>query len=462
MVRSRARSIATVVGLGLLAGGSASGVSRPAHARATGLSAPGCVGCHASEDHAIELLPEPEGFEPGDRVGFRLRLSSPTGSNAGAFVHSEGVGALVAVSGGGLVARGSGLTHPSPRPLEGGVVELFFEWVAPQAPGAVRFDVSSVVGNGNGGSSGDRAASAFFDFVYGCERRAFYLDADGDGFGRATSSRLGCEGAAPEFYVDNPDDCDDTRQTAYPGAQELCNERDDDCNGAIDDDYEPVPQYPDGDGDGFYGAEEGASEDTFLGCPEPGYASERGDCQPGLAEIHPAAEEVCNLYDDNCDGRVDELVRPACGVGWCRRLSPTCEAEACVPGEPMPELCNLLDDDCDGSVDEGETCPAGQVCEVGVCVAGSSRPDPTATGGPAAGSESGAGLDEGGSTSAGAAVSRGGGCGVHPGTPGPGAAWIALLGPLGLAARRRTSVQCSRGPARSATDRATSPTGSRV
>jgi MYXO-CTERM domain-containing protein len=106
---------------------------------------------------------------------------------------------------------------------------------------------------------------------------------------------------------------------------------------------------------------------TFLGCvPTEGWAPDPGDCRPDDPTINPGAEEVCNGWDDNCDARVDEFVRPRCGEGWCRREAQTCDPQTCTPGEPRDEECNLLDDDCDAQLDEG-SCPEGQECRVGVC-----------------------------------------------------------------------------------------------
>lgn len=59
-----------------------------------------------------------------------------------------------------------------------------------------------------------------------------YQDQDGDGFGNPDVSASDC--SPPSDYVDNAADCDDTSATIKPGATELCNFRDDDCDGVID------------------------------------------------------------------------------------------------------------------------------------------------------------------------------------------------------------------------------------
>jgi hypothetical protein len=63
-------------------------------------------------------------------------------------------------------------------------------------------------------------------------RRSFYRDADGDGFGDPEVSVEAC--VEPEGYTRSATDCDDTDPAVFPGAPELCNGRDDDCDGAVD------------------------------------------------------------------------------------------------------------------------------------------------------------------------------------------------------------------------------------
>lgn len=85
--------------------------------------------------------------------------------------------------------------------------------------------------------------------------------------------------------VSTPLDCDDSDPAVFPGAAEVCNEKDDDCNGEIDDKV-------DADGDGFYACG----------------ASSKLDCDDSDPEIHPGVTaEVCNEKDDDCNGTVDDI-----------------------------------------------------------------------------------------------------------------------------------------------------------
>ncbi|OIQ28484.1 MAG: hypothetical protein BM564_08765, partial [Bacteroidetes bacterium MedPE-SWsnd-G2] len=108
----------------------------------------------------------------------------------------------------------------------------------------------------------------------------WYLDSDGDGFGDSTNAIQACEGQPG--YVSNDSDCDDTKNTVYPSAPELCDGLDNDCDGVI-----PNNEL-DNDGDGVSICE--------------------GDCDDTNSTIYPNALELCDGIDNNCDGQIDEGV----------------------------------------------------------------------------------------------------------------------------------------------------------
>ncbi|MFZ5444018.1 MAG: MopE-related protein [Myxococcota bacterium] len=116
---------------------------------------------------------------------------------------------------------------------------------------------------------------------------------------------------------------------------ELCNGRDDDCDGVIDEEL------------GTITCGVGACARTVPACVSGG----AGSCTP----LSPSPE-TCNGLDDDCDGMTDEELMPAmCGVGECAAVGSTCVdgvQTACMPGTPRTETCNGKDDDCDGTVDE--------------------------------------------------------------------------------------------------------------
>jgi hypothetical protein len=61
---------------------------------------------------------------------------------------------------------------------------------------------------------------------------AWYRDADRDGYGDATLSRMSCR--RPLGWVANADDCDDTSAAAFPGGVEICDALDNDCDDVVD------------------------------------------------------------------------------------------------------------------------------------------------------------------------------------------------------------------------------------
>ncbi len=178
----------------------------------------------------------------------------------------------------------------------------------------------------------------------------FHADNDGDGFGNPDERLEGlCE--APEGYVADNSDCNDVNPAIHPGADELCNGVDDDCDGEVDGaaSVNQPDWYRDTDGDGY-----GVADDTVTACEAPeGYVATAGDCNDEDPNYHPGApEEDCTDPNDyNCDGSVayadlDEDGYPACED--CDDSTPEIH-----PG--AEEACNELDDDCDGEIDEGVT-----------------------------------------------------------------------------------------------------------
>ena len=114
------------------------------------------------------------------------------------------------------------------------------------------------------------------------------------------------------------DDCDDTDAFTFPGAAEACDALDNDCDGAVD-------ELWDFDGDGV------------SGCA--------GDCDDDDPDIGPSAGDVCDGIDNNCDGRVDEPYDlDGDGVSTC--------AGDCDDGDPdiyegAAEVCDGKNNDCD-------------------------------------------------------------------------------------------------------------------
>ena len=145
----------------------------------------------------------------------------------------------------------------------------------------------------------------------------FYPDGDGDGYGNNVDPMTSCDESI-DGYVSNDGDCDDGNASVHPGAIEVCNGIDDNCNGEADgkDELTHTTFYPDGDGDGY-----GVNASSIVSCDESldGYVSNDDDCDDGNAAIHPGAQERCNQIDDDCDGEVpgDEIDNDGDSLAEC-------------------------------------------------------------------------------------------------------------------------------------------------
>ena len=147
-----------------------------------------------------------------------------------------------------------------------------------------------------------------------------YADGDGDGYGLTDSTMMACE--AMDGYSDRGDDCNDEDSGIYPGANEVCDGADNDCDTEIDEDAtDTVTQYRDEDGDGYGDPNQEASVCDGT----EGYSANMDDCDDSAETVYPGAPERC---DDN-------MVND-CSIEFCDPDAPT-------PGCTLPsEYCGDL------------------------------------------------------------------------------------------------------------------------
>jgi hypothetical protein len=169
-------------------------------------------------------------------------------------------------------------------------------------------------------------------------------DFDGDGDGFFTPLNVGC------LVTYTSLDCDDATPSTYPGAAELCDAVDSNCNGSLvdtflnsDGDPEPDCVDPDDDNDG-----------------DPDVT----DCADANSTIYTGAPELCDAIDSDCDGSLVDQFADADTDG-----TPDCidldndndgvnDAFDCAPTDPLvypnaPEACDSIDSDCDGDLVDG-------------------------------------------------------------------------------------------------------------
>lgn len=178
------------------------------------------------------------------------------------------------------------------------------------------------------------------------------LDDDCDGAIDEDNVCAACVDNDNDGYGDNcalGPDCNDNNPNIYPNASEACNSVDDNCNSQTDETFGVGASCSVGVG--------ACKRDGTKVCTQDGLATEC-DAVPGT----PSAE-ICNNIDDDCDSSTDESLVQQCGVtdvGICQFGTQTCTAGTwgqCIGAiNPSPEICNTMDDDCDGAADEGDAC----------------------------------------------------------------------------------------------------------
>ena len=200
------------------------------------------------------------------------------------------------------------------------------------------------------------------------------LDADGDGY----FAQTGCG---------TPLDCNDNDPNTFPGANEVCDGADNNCDGTVDEgnvcincadgikngsetdvDCGGVDCPPCAQGQGCATMNDCGPGLICQGgicvpnCPDldqDGWTTCDGDCDDTNPAVHPGAAEQCNGMDDDCDGQVDEWgVCPSCTDGIKNGNETGVDCGGSCPPCGQGQLC-MIDQDCG----------PGLICQSGICVA---------------------------------------------------------------------------------------------
>ncbi|MBT31325.1 MAG: hypothetical protein CMO01_16850, partial [Thalassobius sp.] len=143
----------------------------------------------------------------------------------------------------------------------------------------------------------------------------YYYDADLDTYGDPTRPVwVPADVAAPQGFVSQTGDCDDANASINPGATDVADGIDNNCDGQTDEldtDGDGIADYLDNcplaanlnqadfDGDGI--GDLCDSDDDNDGDPD------NTDCEPLNASISHNRGEILNGIDDNCDGFIDDI-----------------------------------------------------------------------------------------------------------------------------------------------------------
>ena len=164
------------------------------------------------------------------------------------------------------------------------------------------------------------------------------------------------------------EDCDETRRGTNPTVPEVCDGRDNDCDGMVDEEL-LQSVYVDADRD-LHGDPD---ESTMACAGEPGTSASMLDCDDGEPYVSSPQAEFVDELDNDCDGAIDEMPQAVTwypdedGDGFGDPDGTTTVSETVVPMHSLlpldcddrqagrsplaDELCNAIDDDCDGAAD---------------------------------------------------------------------------------------------------------------
>ena len=232
-----------------------------------------------------------------------------------------------------------------------------------------------------------------------------FPDTDFDGWKDCTDSDDDNDGVLDTL------DCAPLDSQSWPGAGELCDGKDNNCNEQIDEgfpdlDKDGIPDCgdddTDGDGDpdaldcaplnsmihaaaiescdgldnncnalvdeGFQDTDADSLKDCIDQDDDNDGIPDDADCAAQDAAVHPGAPEQCDGLDNDCNGAIDEdLGELSCGKGECAHTVNAClngQVQTCDPFAGIAfETCDGLDNDCNGLVDEAMgflTCGKGE------------------------------------------------------------------------------------------------------
>ena len=143
-------------------------------------------------------------------------------------------------------------------------------------------------------------------------------------------------------------DCDDFDPLINPGATEICDSIDNNCDGQVDEGLMINTYYADNDGDGYGDPNSSIQACTLIA----GFTLNNTDCDDADANVNEGVAEIPNNgIDDNCDGISEVQIIDADGDGFLSDVDCDDASANVYPG--AQEICDDIDNNCDGQIDEG-------------------------------------------------------------------------------------------------------------
>ncbi len=196
------------------------------------------------------------------------------------------------------------------------------------------------------------------------EAVVWYPDADADGYGDLSAKlwegdeQEAAEGFAvfsceeptglADAYVADGTDCDDADAEQHPGAQEQCNDEDDDCDEEVDEDAEDAATfYADADGDGY-----GDPDSALSACTQPSdHLLDSSDCDDSSATTFPGAAPYDSSTACMADADSDDYGDDSAPAG-------VTDGTDCDDDDSAinPAVTEIVGDEVDQNCDGGETC----------------------------------------------------------------------------------------------------------